>query len=432
MKRNILALAAVLAVSAFCAAGEPLTVGKAVELALKNYPTIKQSFSDRDAAAARLRQKFAACWPSLEIEGVYARVEPDPTLAFGPLGTLQLYPEDNYDFHIGLSYTLLDLGRTGSQIDLSNEMLSQAQNAVELSKTMLSYQTIQLFYSVLFLSQQSDVQQKEIDSLTEYMSQTRKKVSFGSATDFDALTIQVKLEESKNAKADLDNAFKKTFLQFKKNIGAVSDPKLEGKFFQDKLNIDENSLIAKALVSRPECVMTKQGEQIARAQLSVANNSDNPALFVGGTFGYKNGFLMDIYTLQNNWVLTAGVKIPLFDGGRTAGMEAEARSSLASAEFKSMDVEESVKTEVRQAISDVNTGYEKLRAAGLHVKLAEEAMSQANVRFDNGVITNLDLINSETSLARARLFFSQAQYAYVMSVFSLKRAAGVKIWQELK
>ncbi len=432
MKRNILSLIAMLGAVGICAAGETLTVGKAVELALKNYPTIKQSSSDRDAAAARLSQKFAACWPSLDLEGVYARVEPDPTLAFGPLGNLQLYPEDNWDLHAGLRYTLLDLGRTGSQIDLSAEMLSQAQNAVELSKSVLSYQTIQLFYSVLFLSQQSEVQQKEIDSLTEYMAQTRKKVSFGSATDFDALTIQVKLEEAKNAKADLDNAFKKTYLQFKKNVGAVSDPKLDGKFFQEKLEVDEKALIAKALASRPECVMTKQGEQIARAQLSVANNSDNPVLFVGGTFGYKNGFLMDIYALQNNWVINAGVKIPLFDGGRTAGLESEARASLASAEFKSRDVEESVKTEVRQAISDLNTGYEKLRAAGLHVKLAEEAMSQANVRFDNGVITNLDLINSETSLARARLFFSQAQYAYVMSVYSLKRAAGVKIWEELK
>ncbi len=432
MKRNILALAAMLAVLAFGAAEETLTVGKAVELALKNYPTIKQSFSDRDAAAARLSQKFAACWPSLELEGVYARVEPDPALTFPGFGSMQLFPEDNYDFHAGLKYALFDLGKTGSQINLSNEMLAQAENAIELSKTILSYQTIQLFYGVLFLTQQADVQQKEIDSLTEYMSQTRKKVAFGSATDFDALTIQVKLEESKNAKADLDNSRKKAFLQLKKNIGADSDPKLEGKFFQDKLSADENALIAKALVLRSECVMAKKGEAIARAQLSVADNSDNPALFVGGTVGYKNGYLPDLSLLQNSWVLTAGVKIPLFDGGRTAGLEAEAKASLSSAEFKSRDVEESVKTEVRQAISDVNTGYEKLMAAELHVKLAEEAMAQANVRFDNGVITNLDLINSETSLARARLFFSQAQYAYVTSLFSLKRAAGVKIWQELK
>ncbi len=432
MKKHLLAALALLAAGIPALAGEPLTAAKAVELALRNYPTIKQSASERDAAAARVGQKTASCWPSLELEGVYARVEPDPALTFPGLGSMQLFPEDNYDFHAGLKYTLLDLGKAGSQIDLSNEMLAQAENAVELSRTLLSYQTIQLFYGVLFLTQQADVQRKEIDSLTEYMEQTRKKVGFGSATDFDALTIQVKLEEAKNAKADLDNSLKKAFLQLKKNIGADSDPVLEGRFFQDKVNADENALITRALASRPECVMAKRGEAIARAQLSVADNSDNPALFVGGSLGFRNGYLPDLSVLQNNWVLNAGVKIPLFDGGRTAGLEAEAKASLASAQFKSRDVEESVKTEVRQSISDLNTGYEKLRAAGLHVKLAEEAMSQAKVRFDNGVITNLDLINSETSLARARLFFSQAQYSYVMSVFSLKRASGVKIWQELK
>ncbi len=405
-----------------------LSVERAIEMALKYYPSVKQAASDRDAASARLSQKYAAFWPALDMEASFARLEPDPPFYFPGMGSFQLYPENNYDMHVGFRYTLFDLGRTGSLIDLSKEMLVQSENALELSKSLISYQTVQLFYSVIFLSRQVDVSQKEIDSLTEYMEQTRNKVKFGSATDYDALTIQVKVEEAKNAKADFENSYNKTLLQLKKNIGFDGKVKLAGKFPQEAVEIEESTFIEKALKQRAEYLMAKKSEDIAKAQLLVAENSDNPSLGIGGTWGFKNGYLPVLSDLQNNWVFSAGLKVPLFDGFRTVNMEAEAKAALSSAEYKVKDVKETVSTEIKQSVSDVKTGFEKLNAADLHVKLAEEAMAQAKVRFDNGVITNLDLINAETSLARARLFYSQAQYAYVMSVYSLKRAMGVKIW----
>jgi len=407
-----------------------LMVEKAVELALKNYPSVKQAASEKDAAAARLEQKYAACRPSVDLEASFARLEPDPPFYFPGLGSFQLYPEDNYEVHAGFHYTVLDLGKSASQIALSKEMLEQSGNSLEFSRSQISYQTVQLFYSVIFLRRQVEVQQKEIDSLTEYMEQTKNKVKFGSATDYDTLTIQVKVEESKNAKADYENSLNKTILQLKKNIGFDGSIKLDGKFLQEPLDLEESSLIEKALKQRAEYLMVKKSEDIAKSQLGVAENSDNPSLGISGTFGFKNGYLPVLSELQNNWVLSVGLKIPLFDGFKTENMKAEATAALAAAGYKTKDVKETVSTEVKQAISDVKTGFEKLKAAGLHVKLAEDAMSQAKVRFENGVITNLDLINAETSLARARLFYSQAQYSYVMSVYSLKRAMGVKIWRE--
>ncbi len=436
MKKIVLVLIIAAGFHSYLLAGEPavkelaLTVESAVEMALKYYPSVKQAVFDREAAEARLTQKYAACWPALDVEASFARLEPDPPFNFPGLGTFQLYPEDNYDIHAGFRYTIFDLGKTGSLIGLSKEMLEQSGNALELSKALISYQTVQLFYGVIFLGQQVEVQQKEIDSLTEYMEQTRKKVKFGSATDYEVLTMQVKVEEAKNAKADYENSLNKTILQLKKNIGFDGSLKLEHKFLREAVDINEKVFIETALRQRAEFLMAKKSRDIAAAQLGVAETSDNPSLVVGGSWGFKNGYLPVLSDFQNNWVLSAGLKIPLFDGFRTANMAAEAKAALASAEFKLQDVKETVSTEIRQAVMDVKTGFDKLKAADLHVKLAEEAMSQARVRFDNGVITNLDLINAETSLARARLFYSQAQYAYIISVYSLKRSTGEKIWKE--
>jgi outer membrane protein TolC len=108
----------------------------------------------------------------------------------------------------------------------------------------------------------------------------------------------------------------------------------------------------------------------------------------------------------------------------------EAEANMQSASLKTQDIYKSILTEIKQVISDVKTNYDKLNAAKLHVKLAEDAVEQSKVRFENGIITNLDLINAETSLAKARLLFSQAQYSYTISQYALKRAVGEHIWTD--
>ena len=164
--------------------------------------------------------------------------------------------------------------------------------------------------------------------------------------------------------------------------------------------------------------------------MGLAQNVNDPSVDLGALVGYKNGYLPSMDQWQLNWVFSAGVSMPLFDGFKAGNQIKEAEASLMAAKMKTEDIHKGLVTEIKQAISDVQTNYEKLKAAELHVKLAEDAVSQSKVRFDNGVITNLDLINAETSLAKARLLHSQAQFSYVMSDYALKRAAGMKIWKE--
>ncbi len=49
-------------------------------------------------------------------------------------------------------------------------------------------------------------------------------------------------------------------------------------------------------------------------------------------------------------------------------------------------------------------------------------------RYENGMATALDLLDTEAALSQAELARLQAAYAYVMNNYTLKRATGEVFW----
>ncbi len=105
-------------------------------------------------------------------------------------------------------------------------------------------------------------------------------------------------------------------------------------------------------------------------------------------------------------------------------MEQESEASLRAAQTHSFDTEHAVTAEVLQAISDVRASLDKIQTSELQVRQAKQAIDMATVRYESGVVTNLDLIDAQTALAQAELFHLQALYHYVLSRYTLDKSIG--------
>jgi outer membrane protein len=80
--------------------------------------------------------------------------------------------------------------------------------------------------------------------------------------------------------------------------------------------------------------------------------------------------------------------------------------------------------EVQQAVSDLETSKAKLKSTQLQVEQAAEAVKRAEVSYINGVITNLDLLDAETSLSEAKLLHLKVIFQNVVNAYNLKEAIG--------
>jgi outer membrane protein TolC len=270
------------------------------------------------------------------------------------------------------------------------------------------------------------VQQQQIDSLKEALDLTRKKVESGSATSFDELTTKVKLAEAESQKIDIDNMLRKQVIALARLMGVANSDQFEitGEFAANIVELDENALLNEAKQHRAELKAALDGESAAKSQLSLANADNYPTAMAELSYGFKNGYMPDLEEVIENRVAAAKLDFPIFNGFKTYNQIKESRANFDSAREHTREIQDLVIAEVRQAVSEANASMEKIKASELHVQLAQEALKQAKVRYENGVITNLDLLNAETSLAEANLMHLQALYNHTLSRVALNKAVG--------
>ncbi|TLU58974.1 MAG: TolC family protein, partial [Chlorobium sp.] len=86
------------------------------------------------------------------------------------------------------------------------------------------------------------------------------------------------------------------------------------------------------------------------------------------------------------------------------------------------------KTDLEETIHALQTASEKITTTEAQVSQAQLAAEHARARYENGMATALDLLNTEASLSQAELARLQAAYEYVLNSYSLKRVTGELFW----
>ncbi len=84
--------------------------------------------------------------------------------------------------------------------------------------------------------------------------------------------------------------------------------------------------------------------------------------------------------------------------------------------------------DVLQTKSDIQSSESKLKNYELQVEQAQEALKLANIRYRNGIITNLELLTAQTNLQDAELGKIQLEYNLLLSKLQLNKLGGVKFW----
>ena len=412
-------------------ASDSLSLDSVITRVLATYPALDQASRGVLASQSRVRSTRSSYYPEVSAEGSYARVDPVPSFDIPGQGPVKLFPANNYDAHVAVRQTVLDFGKRATAVAYSASLGRSAEHNVELVRTGLAYETIQTFYAILYLERNLAVQDEQIAALQRHLEVTREKVRTGSATDFDVLTTQVRVATAQSQRVDVANTLERQRVRLRGLMGLPPDTPLPlaGDFQVPAPALQPDSLIALALSQRPEVKLSRDAEASAGIQRHLASLGDRPSVTVGVTAGVKNGYIPNLNEARANWNAGVQVEVPVFNGFRKSSHVAETQAMVEAAQDHTRDIERRITTEVQQAIADVQAAQQQLETSEVHVRQAEQAVSLAGVRYDAGVITNLDVLDAQTSLEAARLVALKARYDLVRSGYELDRALGNRVWQ---
>ncbi len=409
----------------------PLKLSQAIDTVLARYPTIDAARAEVDAAGARTMQSNADRLPQVSGQAGYTYDSLRPYVAFSfpgmPPSAIYESINNSYTATVTARQLLTDFGRTDKLVDMARSGEITAQDALEDTRHQLGYETIQSFYSVILLRSSADVAREEIKSLEEALRISQKKFSAGSATKFDVLTTQVRLSNARNHLTDTLSSLEKQENGLRQLLGRdLGSPlELSGDFDAERTAIPETDAIADGLVNRPEMKLAHDGEQTAQLRLDAAKRGDRPTLEAQVTGGVQDGFVPNLY--DNKGYVAAGLslQVPIFTGKRLTGDRIEAQAGVRSAGARRLELAQTITTDVANAYSDLNAARARLGSADTLVEQAKEALDLAQTRYSNGVITNFELLDAQSSYRSAELGRLQARYDCVLARQAVARAAGV-------
>jgi len=187
---------------------------------------------------------------------------------------------------------------------------------------------------------------------------------------------------------------------------------------------------AALLQRRPDLVAAEQLLIAATRRVGVAVADRLPALSLNGSVGLDSFSLSTFFKGDAaTWSLGGSLLAPIFQGGRLAALEGAARARMEQA----VALYRSAVLVALREVSDAAVGYRKLEAVLVQVDLQVKATTAAErlalMRYEGGVSTYLEVLDSQRQAYSAQLTLVRTQLARVLYAVQLYRALGGG-WQE--
>lgn len=291
------------------------------------------------------------------------------------------------------------------------------------------------FYTVLLGKEKITVQEENVHLLEKQLQDAQYRFNAGSTSNFDVLRAQVALANGQPPLIQARNDFRISIEQLRQVLGFVSSasgadaakvPEFSGSLaVGEPLKVELVDALTAGHAKRPELKQLDRIAQAGEQNVRASRAGYQPEFdLVGGYLWTRNPYFGTWNDNLHGW--TAGVQAQwnIFDGRATAGRVVQARSQLEQAKLSLAETTLAVDVQVRQAYSSLVEAWELVQASTKTVDQALEALRLANVRYDAGTATQLDVLTSQVALTEARLNELQADYGYHVALATLRQAMG--------
>lgn len=448
MKKFLASLAATILLSTnttFAADGMSLTLEEAISLALKNNRLIEQSTEDREAArwnlsAVRRSSGVTFNWTATlyRIGGRYYR----PYRAqheqyefwhkvYPQQYNVRLYPKYNYESQnaFSLRMNLYTGGRLQNKLESARYTLTSADLILENSRQTVKYQTAAAYYQVLQRASLVEVQKESLELLQKHLKNVTIQYEVGTVAKSDMLGTSVQLANTQQNLNSAQGDYEIAVAQLNNILGLPADTEIAATDKIDfvKYNLSEEKCLEYALSHRPDGIAASYAVKRAEADRNAAKSGFRPNVTVVARGDMSGESFLTANHIKERWWVGLEMNWNIFDNGVTSAQVNQAQAVVRKAESQAQQQLETIELEVRTAYIALKTAEKNIETTAAAVDKAEEQFTIAQVRYVEGVDTNLNVMNAQEKVVETRNNYYRALYVYYTSRAQLEKAMGVPV-----
>ena len=376
-------------------------------------------------ALERSFQKKAALLPQISLRAEQSRqqygrgfageqFEVSPFNSFGSrvVGTLSIFDTDRY-----ATYRIAQLEH------------AIAEQNYEVAVQDIMDQAVMLYFTHLRDLRQVEIVQGNLERSGSLLKLAWQQFDAGVAVKIDITRAEVRVASDRRDLMAAQTAVQASMLEFQ----ALLDIDFEREVRLDRSVVNEmkappslKRYAKMGVLAEQRQELVSQQIQLEQAELAsrAAGWQRLPSVELFGDWGYDSEEIFDDND-SKAWLVGVRASIPLFEGGRISAEKREAKAAVRQNEYKMRDLRNRIEREFRYAMLEMDSRYDQMGVARDEVRLGEDEVSQAEVRYREGLADNRELIDAQQRLADAEDSHLRATYFYGLSRLGFARAIGM-------
>ncbi len=424
--KKIVASIAFLFVFAFAEAQTNNELNTLINQSFTYFPRIQELHKAAEVSDLRVGLSRSNYLPVVAGNGSYTYVTPLSKANFGG-SEFKFQPNNNYNFNLSVTQPIWDFGKTNALIAKSKTELLTATTNIEQTKAQVASQVATVYYSMVYLKKAIAVEDSILSFLRANKTIVENRIKRGDVLQIDATNIQSNIDLEENRKVDFVNSWQKQKALLEYSTGVSAEP-VSSDF--DFPAFVESPIADYAKQNNFDLRLANQRTLASEMDLKFSENNRYPILsFVGGT-GYKNGYQPNINPLIFNYALGLNLSVPIYNAGKNNQNVHIAQKTLEANQLAVKATENNLRRELAQVQADLTSNAERIKNSESQVNYAREALTLTQSRYQHGVATHLDLLNSSSNLQRILLNQIQFQYQLCTARIEQARLLGWKYWGE--
>ncbi len=393
---------------------EKITLQQAIQFALKHNPKVVTARLELRKASAQVREAFGTALPAVSLSGQYSWNVERPVFFFPDFRTGQIRPitvgsEHAFTTRLQLTQTLFN-ATAFTVVQNSYLYAHAAEQQYQQTLSDVTVEVTQAFYQALLAQEMEKVLESSYRRMQEFARQVSVLYQEGLVSEYEHLRAQVAVDVLEPQVREAHQRYEDAVARLKLVMGmpVTKSIKLAGSFA-----VDTTFYLPPEVEVLERVVEHHYGLQAMRTQMEIADKAVDlyqseflPMLFLFGQYiyqGQSDVFRLNAFQTAQSAAVGLQLSFSLFNGFQSTARVQQARLDYQKLETMVKQTEDALRMQARSLLHRYTIALNKWRAQQKTLQTAQKGYQIAQVRYREGIGTQLEVFDAENNVRQVQL-----------------------------
>jgi len=397
-----------------------------IGLAYKNNPLLTSNEKNIQSKLKQIEYLDLNYIPQLffDVNASYWKYLPPNKLKLLDSSLIDIYTD------VRVSQLLFDGNKNSLQKEYVYKTADVDKNYERKLKQSISFSIAKSYFELLRAKRIVQIQEELISQLQEHLKIAEALYGIGKVSNLDVIKANLQIEIANDDLAKSKNQYS----LYKNNLNALCGNVLSGTFDiidnVDELwvkyfnkNYDSSALERQFVSNHPDLEKIDIQIQLKNKEIQIYNSEVFPSVYAFGIINIEDSRL-SARNLNWNIGLTMSYSLPFFRGSNYEVNIEKTKISIDALNESKTALVQQFEANVKNILIKFNDIKSRLSSNEKIIKLAEESLITANLKYGIGKGSDLDVLDAETVLKTAKLNYNQNVIDFLLTIVELNYIIG--------